>query len=65
MKRQFEEAQQVSGLQMLDDLRREEPAERAVRQRRQVADRVGFGDVEPAGAAELGHLVIQVDARAR
>ena len=39
---------------MLDDLRREQPAERRVGQRRQIADGVGFGDVEaarPAGSA--------------
>ena len=46
--RELEEPQQVARLQMLDDLRGEQPAERSVGQRREVADDVGFGDVEPA-----------------
>ena len=47
---------------MFDDLRGEDAAERRVCERREVADGVGFSDVEPARAAQLGHLVIQVDA---
>ena len=45
---ELEEPQQVAGLQVLDDLRGEDAAERRVRQRRQVADGVRLGDVEPA-----------------
>ena len=59
---ELEELQQVSGLQVLDHLRGEDAAERCVGERREVADGVGFGDVEAARAAELGHLVIQIDA---
>ena len=50
---------------MLDDLRREDAAERAVRQRREIADGVSLGHVEPAGAAAFGHLVIEIDAARR
>ena len=61
MVRQFEEAEQVLRLQMFDHLRREESAERGVGQAREVTDDVGFGDVEPAGAAYFDHLVIEIE----
>ncbi len=46
---------------MLDHLRREQPAERFVRQRAQVAQRVAVAHVEAAGAAHLDHLVVEID----
>ena len=62
VERELEEPQQVARLQVLDDLRGEDAAERGVGQRRRVADGVRFGDVEAARAADLRHLVIQIDA---
>ena len=52
MKGELEEPQQIGRLEVLDDLRSEYAAERRVRKRRQVADRIRLGDVEPAAAAD-------------
>ena len=65
MIRQIEKPQQVRRLEVLDHLRREQPAERAVRQSLEIPDRVPFLHREPAPAAHLRHLVIQLDPARR
>ncbi len=62
VERELEEPQQIPGLEVLHHLRREEPAERRVGQRVEVTDDVGLGDLEPARAADLDHLVIQIES---
>src|SRR5688500_4646449 len=62
LRREFEEAKQVRGLEVLDDLRGEEPSQRLVRKRVQVADGVRLLDSEAAGPADLHHLAVQIDA---
>ena len=49
---------------MLGDLRGEEPAERLIGQRAQVAERVAFDRLEPLRAADLHHLVVEIEAAA-
>ena len=56
---------QVSRLEMFDDLRREEAAERSVGLRAQVGERVGFGDVESLLPADVHHRAVDVDAARR
>ena len=51
VKGELEELKEVAGLQVLDDLRCEEAAERRIGSRRQVADGIGFRDVESSAAA--------------
>src|SRR6185295_356378 len=60
--RLLEELEQVVGLEVLGDLRREQSAERSVRKRAQVAERIAFGGVEALRAADLDHLVIEIEA---
>ena len=49
-------------LEVLDDLHGDQPAERAVRQRLEVRERVALARVEAARPAGLDHLVVDVEA---
>ena len=50
---------------MLDDLRGEQAAERLIGQRAQVAERVAFDGLEALRAADLDHLVIEIETARR
>src|SRR5262249_28476599 len=58
----FEKPQQVGRFEVLDYLRRENPAERSIPERRQVSNGIGLAHVEAPGPAHLHHFVIQIDA---
>ena len=48
---------------MFDNLCGHEPAERAVRHRFEMLQRIGFGDLEPALASDGDHFVVRIHAR--
>ena len=60
-----QEAEQVVGLQVLDDLRRDEAAEAAGRRGQQERQAIGFGHGEAPGPAALDHLVVLIHAARR
>jgi hypothetical protein len=60
VRRQLEKAEQVARLQVLDDLRREQAADRRVGLAFEIPDEIPFGDVEPPRAADFDHLVIEI-----
>ena len=55
VERGVEQRRQIAGLEMFDDLRGEEAAERSVGLRAQVGERVGFGDVQSLLPADVHH----------
>jgi hypothetical protein len=62
VKSRFEEAHEVRRLEVLDHLHRQHAAQRRIRVLCEPANRVCGNDVEAAGAADLDHRRIRIDA---